>query len=1063
MTSLRRSVYRAGLLVGAAWLWLGAGALAGQQAVVMYGDDRVEAWSFDELTPERLSGAETVWAWGPEAAPRRSEDEGLADFLASFQKIQDRDRLEVRLEIPGLSSAPPERVERELAGFRLRAAPAEMWGEVPEALLPSFAFDKTGRVAIPRDSERPWRLRLVGGDRGSWWIEVAAGEKLVRLTPAKALNPSVVLKSCEGEALPGGLTVLIEERGRQRVVAQYRSDGTGPIRLPALPDRREVVFLAGSSGYASRALSLWPSALPAELCLAPGGEIRGRFVDAEKRPVAGVEMRAEAWLDPTSSAYAARQGVSGADGRFSLDSLPRTEVAFAARREGFARLRIIRRFEGALLDLGDLELVPAREVAVLVVDEREDPVAGASVKAGSGPPVTTDHRGRGLLRVPDRDALVLTAEAAEHLPAEKRFSPPFDEELRLELRRAFLVLGRFVDADGAAVAGGTLRVRTGRSYDEQALTPEGRFDLDLTPGVEIALTLRSPSTRELRLSIEPGEPGELRDLGDLVAPSGITVRGRLVRDGDGTAVAGARVWTPRPTDDGEVVAWVNGDLLSTTSDGEGLFALQGLPRRSALLRIDAPDLARRTQRVEPPAEGEVVDLGDIPLGAGSDLRILVEDAGGPAAPGAPRAAGDATPAVARVDLRGEWQEQDMLTATVVDGEARVRRVPPGTSTVSVLRGRELLCEENVEIEAGDEEVVVDCRREESRVSGRVWVGGEPAGRGQLTWLPPAPPVPALILNSTTPLGAGRQRVFGAGRPQIDVEVDGTGFFTTDALRAGSWRVVFLPAAGGATPPRTVELARAPQQELELRFAASGVQGIVVDEEDVPVAGARVEEVVSKSFVLSDTEGRFELAGLEPGGHRVLARLGERRSELVDVLIDPARTPEPLVLRLAEHREDQVEVTVVDLDLPAAGCLAFVEGDDGTQRLVMTRQDGRAVVQLVPPLPTRLRAAALKEGRWALGRWSDLDAARSEGILLVMGETGALELSGHESQGLPQLVSQGGWNFTSLLQRTGPPPTLRPGEPLLLPGLPPGTYQLTLGDFHTAVTVRPGDLTEVELP
>ncbi|MDY7093299.1 MAG: carboxypeptidase-like regulatory domain-containing protein [Acidobacteriota bacterium] len=1063
-------VFALGLLLGV----LGAAPLHAQQAVVLYSEAPPQLWKLQELSQPALAGAEAVWAWAPGAAPRRFGPEELPGFLSDLAKNQRLQPTEGRLTVSVDLSKAPRRVRgREASGdgpegldLRLIAAPAAMWGEVPEALLPSWpvppppadveegARMTRSRIALAHAADQSWRLRLVGAGLGSWWREVSPGQERVELAASRAEERSTVLVGPEGEAATGGLTVLAEERGRQRVVAQYRSEETGATVLPALPEEHELTLVVSAPGYASRALSVWPSALPPKLRLGLGASLAARVVDPEGEPVVGASVEAEAWLDPSSSAFAARRAVSGEDGRFILESLPRAETVLAIRHPDFAERRETRVLEGPRLDLGHLELVPVRTLAVRVVDDEEVPVAGATVQPAAGPAVITGPRGRALLSVAVRGGLTVSVDAPGHLSVQQRLEPFREPEPRVVLQRAFQVEGRLVDSSGGMVSEGTLRVRTGRSYDEEALDGEGRFRLDLAPDKEVLLILRSPSTREVRVSVQPGAAGEARDLGDLMAPPGMTVRGRLIRDEDGSAVAGARVWTPRPTEEGDVLAWYHGDLVSATSDEAGAFTLTGLPPRQVLLRFEAAGLARAHRRVEPPAEGDGVDLGEIPLFAGSALLVLVDEK---------NEASDLAQAVARVDLLGRWQELDMLTATVVDGEALVRRVPPGRALVTVVRGRDLLCERRVEVERGAEVQEVECRRESSWVSGRVLRGGEAVSQGRLSWLPPPSTAPALILNRSTPLGASRQQVFGGGRPQVDVEVDAGGYFATDSLSPGSWEVLYLSDAGAVTAPKTVTLADVPQQEIEVRFPAAAITGMVVDEEGAAVAGARVEELSSRAFTLSRADGRFELEGLGPGSHRLFARLGERRSAVVDVEVNPVEAPEPVMLELREREEDRVEISVLDDGAVVVGAFLVLEGDAGVQQLTMTGRDGRGVVQLTPPLPSRVRAAAMADGRWVLGPWVELEQARREGVVLALGAVGAVELLSGEAQGIPFIVSTDGWDLTGLLARLGTPPTLRPGQPLTVSGLPEGSYRIMLGDFQATATVQAGDSDVVELP
>ena len=70
--------------------------------------------------------------------------------------------------------------------------------------------------------------------------------------------------------------------------------------------------------------------------------------------------------------------------------------------------------------------------------------------------------------------------------------------------------------------------------------------------------------------------------------------------------------------------------------------------------------------------------------------------------------------MARLDLGNHWLEMDMLSAAFADsggGEevALFRHVPPGTVTLSVMRGHDLLCEQQLQIELNGGLVEAECR------------------------------------------------------------------------------------------------------------------------------------------------------------------------------------------------------------------------------------------------------------------------------------------------------------------------------------------------------------------
>lgn len=193
---------------------------------------------------------------------------------------------------------------------------------------------------------------------------------------------------------------------------------------------------------------------------------------------------------------------------------------------------------------------------------------------------------------------------------------------------------------------------------------------------------------------------------DLSPRPGLTLVGQVVRESDGAPVPGARLWLPRPGSGDPAKAWAAGDLLETTTAEDGTFRLGGVARGRSEIRIDAPGFARFNLPLMIPGVeqyGEVT-LGDVRLQEGITLQVNLRARRCPL-----------KRAVARVDLLNQGREMDMLTSPVAKGTATFRHVPPGRVTVSVLSGRRLLCERQVEIPWDDvAEMEVDCRRSSRR-------------------------------------------------------------------------------------------------------------------------------------------------------------------------------------------------------------------------------------------------------------------------------------------------------------------------------------------------------------
>ncbi len=555
------------------------------------------------------------------------------------------------------------------------------------------------------------------------------------------------------------------------------------------------------------------------------------------------------------------------------------------------------------------------------------------------------------------------------------------------------------------------------------------------------------------MTLPSGAPGEVLDLGDLQAPPGAILTGRVVRADDGSAVAGARIWLPRPSGEGPLLAWASGDLLEARSDERGSFRLAGLAPGPALLRIDAAGLARAHLEISPGEEP--VDLGEVRLAEGVDLRV--------------RAEGSGEGALARVDLRGDWLELDMRSVPLREGQAEFLHLPPGKVTVSVIAGRRLLCEREVVLEAVLEggPAEVDCAADPLTVEGIVTAGGIPDGPGTLIWMPPAATTPGEVQTVVSPAGLRQQKMLGGGRPQVDVPVAPDGSFRTRDLTPGSWRVSWLPhlssSAGSSSAPQAVEIPRGEKYETRLDFPGAGVEGLVTDE-DRPVEGARVRELATGALAVTGTDGRFHLTGLEAGLVRLQARREERASPVVELRIESGRRPDPVHLPLREAADPEIRVTVLSAALsgeaaPVPGALVFLQEEGRGERILTTGADGRAVLRIEPPFPPRVRLAATAGNLWVLGSWKSWEDA-GEGIVLALaGAAGSLRAVSEDAQGPLRIVSQDGWDLSWLLTRLGGRPELTPELPWRLDGLPAGTYTVTLGEASRSVRVQEGETAE----
>ncbi len=1020
--------------------WLAPATLVGQ-AVLVYNDGTFEVQKERQNLPaEKIQELHHAWTWANGSAPSRVEPQDFND--ASEQESQ-----ELRVTLAWAGESLP-------AGLRLFAAPIDMWTDVPEAVLPSWPVPENGRLEIPIGPGRGWRLRAIAETHGTWWVDIRPDRKNVRLTVLPAEEGILTLLDEEGEPLPDAhLNLAIHAVGyatKPSILARYRSDDEGQVHILGLPDAEAFHLQAFTREHAPRFVTTRISTLPGELRLERGGTLTGQFVDGEGTPLSDVQVRAEAWFSDRVAGSNVSRAATDGEGRWRLDRMPRGKIAVVAAKKGFAPLQRQVQLEGDHLDLGKLTLETGTTIPIFVTDEEGIPVVGALLTTSPGFKTSTDAEGRTLVRPSSGDLpLKVSVRADGHLEVKKVLVAPFPEEARFELRRSFRVEGRLVDEQHVPLSESSIRIRTGSKYRDLEGAFDGRFELDLVPEKPVRLTFRSAATEELRIDLEAGAAGEARDLGDLALASGLRVRGEILRT-DGQPVAGARIWCPRPSPQGDVVAWAQGDLVVATSKVDGTFEVLGLPWRPALLRIDAPGLARAHIAVDPQPGASQVDVGVAVLSAGVSVEVLISE--------------EADGAEARVDLRNLWLEPDMLTATVYDGRAFLEHVPPGEVTVTVLKDRELLCEDTLHLAEGERRVSFECDASTMQVMGSVLVGNKPASSGTLVWTPQQQnSAPSIILSFETRSGLTQQQSFGERRPDVRVAVDASGSFVTDKLRPGAWEVSWLPSGGRSlAEAQRLDLPRLDVYETHLSFSELSLSGMVLDPEGQPVERARVRDVMSGAHGLSSPDGRFVLAGLKPGPHQLHARFGERASDIVDIYLEGDKDPEAVLLLLEERLEDRIEITALENDgIAIAGAFVFLESDSQSFQILTTDREGKASLVVLPPYPQRFRAAMMSGGRWALGDWLELETAR-EGMTLYAAEsTGGVVMVSSE-RAVPEIMTDSGWNMSKLLSSVGLRLTLSPDLQLEIHGLSPGSYHVSIGDVVSSFAIQAADVTEIDI-
>lgn len=958
---------------------------------------------------------ERAWVWSDDAAPAAIDP---ARWCRESTPTTATRRL-------ALQVAPRDR----RAAFTVIAAPSAMWREVPEVLLPRFEVKAPHSLRVPHDGRSPWRVRALSAAEGTGWIDVAAAQRDAVLGTAPATTRVLqLLTSSDGPASSATVEILRQRaNAKPEVTARYVSDARGRVRFPALPDLAPVRFVTHHAAHAVDVFSASTAEFPMTRRLEAGSRLRGRLLSGDQ-PLAGAAVAVEAWIADDVPHLFSADATAAPDGTFVLEHLPRRTIALVASKSGFLPHRATLELNEEDVDLGAIALERGGAIDLVVLDDAGQAVTNAKIDAGSGRVATSDDKGKARLTdVPLNRPVRVTATADGHLRETIELRPPF-EHSRVHLARGFVVRGRIADADGAPLRSASIRIEVGSSYRVDEAREDGAFEITLKPGEDARLVFSSASTGDTLVPVTAGGAGELRDLGVIAATRGFAVAGRVIA-ADGSPVAGARLWSPKQSAQGPLVAFMNNELIETTTAADGTFTVAGLNAMPLVLRVDAAGFARAFRGVQLDGGVPAVELGDIVLSRGATLRIRTR-------------AGDAT---ARVDTRGESLDIDLLTATVRDGVATVPNVSAGPATVTVVRNRRTVCEKSITIEDA-EEVTVDCNPIRTAVRGTASIGTSPARGGVLTWVSPNQPrAGAAIMERTSPNGLRQQQAWGVADAPLTTSIDDSGRFESDEIRPGRWNVSY----GGAS--QQVEIPEAEELELSLRFNDTTVSGVVVDREGQPVPRTVVEVTTANAAMLAREDGSFDLRGLVAGEHEIRARTFDGRMATERVRVDEGRDTPPLRLVVGAEKPSEVRIAVTRGGQPAAGAFVFAELENEGQRILTTDATGTATLRIAEnSAARRLRLAGFDQGSWSFGTWRARD---DSAIALAIDRGGALTIAG--ATGEVEIVRADGWNVSQLLRRIGVPPRVGPAAPLLLAGLAPGSYTVAVGGKTLQAEVSAG--------
>jgi len=562
-----------------------------------------------------------------------------------------------------------------------------------------------------------------------------------------------------------------------------------------------------------------------------------------------------------------------------------------------------------------LVLRPGELVAGEVVAGRH-PVEGASVEAELGGDTTTSAAGDFQLAVPALPAK-LRVEAAGYRSREVAVETR--EPLRIALEPQEGVEGILLAESGLPVtearivATGPIDAGTRTTRTLPLSLEDGRFRLDLPGPGRYDLTVRAAGFRDHRIDEPTLIQGERLDLGVIVLSPGAGIAGRVVSAGaEGVEGADVRLVPLGPAG----LAVIHDRYLPhTVSDRTGRFELSGLDAGRYEVRIEHRGAVFAHRRFDLERD-ERLDLGEVVLRPGVRVRGTVTGRSGEPREGLTVRLTDAE-AASLFPLR--------VTTSDAEGRFDLDELEPGAYRVIVVGERQLLAQE-LTVEAGDEETVLDLVAGGVRLAGVVVRGGEPVAGGRL--LLGSAFDPSFVLPKLTVSGS-RGESFSHGLPvaAVHAAVDETGRFVAEDTSPGPLAVRYL-APDGRTVERRVSVPDRPEAFVRVDVAGFALSGEVVDAasgvgREATVSVAREDLPGSLAVVQTDVHGRFAVGDLAPGRYRVEARAeGFGRASRRVELAEGARIR--LVLTSDETGLLEVELRRQDGSAAASAMLALLD-------------------------------------------------------------------------------------------------------------------------------------------
>lgn len=752
--------------------------------------------------------------------------------------------------------------------------------------------DGQGRYTIPPPSERRAFVLVAAAGYFQTWDEADLENATVPtllLDAATGLAGTVVRE--DGAPVVGAAlvaTLLPTPDGRDAgarhsggYVEEAESIADGRFRLPHLWPEARYTLAVKAAGFAPYEEELSTAAAghterPLVVTLSRGRLGFGTVRDTAEQPIAGAVVA----LRPTTpgrgyNAFsdamevpATTEAISDEEGSFALPHLPAGRFDLDVRAAGFAPL-VIPGIEvpapevasgDSDIDLGTVYLEEGVAIVGEVVDGDGKALAGVSLHISRDSPTAAMRLSHHPLSAPGPGSSVTTEDGRFRivdLRRDERYVlqatrpgygltvvpgviAPNAEPLRISLARSGSLAGQVVDADGKAVAAAVVFM----TYEQRLNTPgqtlsssfgnghgrtdeEGRFQIEDVMAGPLVVRVNAEGFQggEKRLELAPGEG---RKNVRIVIERGATVVGRVLTAA-GQPIANATVMT---------------DGKGESSDNAGRYRLSGMTLGTVDFRVYHPDHIplEHTATIKAGENqldlvlsqgvaltGRVTDGGGLPL-AGVEIHLTTVGSGRPWGP--------------------------LRAGTAADGRFRFPSVAPGLYLVTASKQGWASWSRSEPLEVEDSPL--------PDLEIQLEPGGAIAGR--IVGLP-------LEFLAELSLSAIQQSGLHAGG---DVGFDGT--FRIPNLAPGEWLVSATVGDSSRRATETVILdPGATEASVELVFGDGLTLSGRVLGPSGPLSGAMVTVAettarLSNGFTNTDYQGRFRIAGLEPGRYVLVVNL-----------------------------------------------------------------------------------------------------------------------------------------------------------------------------------------------